>query len=114
MVRESSTLACLALTSAVLASFVVPIGSEAAAVSRDTSTRERSGFDLVLPTPPDVAVVTGLSAGIQGGVRPVEAVPARVESPRPAVRIRVPVGCDRIISGLVRSAAASQIGSCVT
>ena len=31
-----------------------------------------------------------------------------------SVRARVPVGCDRLVSALVRSASADRVGRCVT
>lgn len=109
MVREGSTLACLAVASAFLASLVAPLGSEAAAVDRAKPDAEVA-IEIVVPLPPEGYVLAGLEEAF---VRR-QAFPSRVAPPPPVVRARVPVGCERVISGLVRSAAASQIASCLT
>lgn len=44
---------------------------------------------------------------------PVEAGRQDIASPR-SMRTRVPVGCERLVSVLVRSASANQLGRCVT
>jgi hypothetical protein len=44
----------------------------------------------------------------------IVARPASVERPREIGRSKVPVGCDRLVSALVRSASADQVGRCVT
>lgn len=35
-------------------------------------------------------------------------------APRQSGRVRVPVGCDRLVSALVKAASADRVGRCIT
>lgn len=127
MVREGSTLAVLALASALLASFIVPLGSGAVAAKSDKlvidAVAAPAGLSMAAQPEIGSSVVEGfasLSAGMAAAIilPRRDASTTRIEKAVPVLRDgrrgRVPVGCERVISGLVRSAAASEIASCVT
>ncbi|WP_375461257.1 hypothetical protein [uncultured Enterovirga sp.] len=115
MVRDRSSLAVIALASAGLAYIVAPSGLGAAAKEAG------SGGPVVattIETPRQMTLTaTGSASGNKGAAEPSAPVlirhAARI-APKDTKRVKVPVGCERVISGLVRSAMASQIARCVT
>ncbi|MDB5590272.1 MAG: hypothetical protein JWR86_797 [Enterovirga sp.] len=116
MVRDVSTLSCLALTAAALAHLAVPLPGAADPAKSFFAASARAE-----PTTPAAEAVAPLGVIPLGPLHAAARAPARPAADVPAApthralpRVRVPVGCERVVSGLVRSAAAQQIARCVT
>lgn len=99
MARSGRTVGLLALVSAALASVVPGVFEPSLALAPQAAVGTLSG-----------SVRIGGEAGGEVSVR--LAVPASVGMA--FKRTRIPVGCERLVSPLTKSAAASQIARCVT
>lgn len=106
MARQSITIALIALASAILAAFVPGISDASGSVVGQvaaTGAGDHSGHGA-----------GGAEAGtanvvIAAGPKVADAKPAAAQRSR-----RIPIGCERTVSPLVRSAYATQVARCVT
>lgn len=104
MAQQLPTVAGLALVSAILACFV-PGVSDASGTSASAAVTSAQGLAGAVAS----GEIRVAIAVIRPAIVPIP-VPASVSS----VRRRMPVGCERAVSPLVKSAEASQIARCVT
>lgn len=111
MAGRMATMVGLAAISAVLAAFVPGISSEARGVG--PTAGELPGFAPELPPAVHPVAVVAELIGRLPAARPQPASPS-LPVPSTVRSFRVPVGCDRLVSALARSAAATQVGRCVT
>lgn len=99
MARQSTTIAAIALASAILAAFVPDVSDASASVIG------KAGVGHL-----------GLGMAGAGSARMAVIAGPRTANVRPAGQAsrRIPVGCERLVSPLVRSAYAAQVALCVT